>query len=205
MLRATALAAAAASAVAFHPGAPAQQPFRRPPLAATVERELAASLPASAMEAVPDMVECPFTKWGEPIADVAAEKAGLAPLPAFPLVRGGPTDAAVAGSAVAELAWVRAHREELRAQIKEHGAVHLKGLELTKESEGFQQVRVHGRCAATLLRTNTHAPVLLLLLPRCPLYCYSRPPRSRTHTFSLHLSVSCSSTTPWASSRAWTL
>mmetsp|Transcript_20062 Transcript_20062/g.51712 ORF Transcript_20062/g.51712 Transcript_20062/m.51712 type:complete len:413 (+) Transcript_20062:40-1278(+) len=96
--------------------------------------------PAAATTEEVEMAQCPETAWGARMdirsaqQELREKKRSEFPheVSAAAVAPGSDTDA--------QLAYFREHGAELRAQMLEHGAVVLRGFELTKTPEGFQSM-----------------------------------------------------------------
>ena len=90
---------------------------------------------ATAEKADVQLVDCPYTQWGEPFDVRAAQaaKRGASPEP-FIHELAPPAGASKAD----EIAWLRDHADDVNAKLSSHGTVYLKGWELVKDAEGFR-------------------------------------------------------------------
>ncbi|KAK7249822.1 taurine catabolism dioxygenase [Aureococcus anophagefferens] len=90
---------------------------------------------ATAEKADVQLVDCPYTQWGEPFDVRAAQaaKRGAQPEP-FIHELAPPAGASKAD----ELAWLTEHADGVNAKLSSHGTVYLKGWELVKDAEGFR-------------------------------------------------------------------
>ncbi|KAH8049977.1 TauD/TfdA-like taurine catabolism dioxygenase [Aureococcus anophagefferens] len=90
---------------------------------------------ATAEKADVQLVDCPYTQWGEPFDVRAAQaaKRGAQPEP-FIHELAPPAGASKAD----ELAWLTEHADDVNAKLSSHGTVYLKGWELVKDAEGFR-------------------------------------------------------------------
>jgi len=96
--------------------------------------------PASGLEDLSDRLpDCPRTRWDFEGVDVPAVQAAYRTedLPECPKVleRAGavPTEAA-------ELAWLAENKEEIKADLLEHGAVLIKGMQVSRQGAGFRKM-----------------------------------------------------------------
>lgn len=84
------------------------------------------------------MQPCPETVWG-PELDVLAEQKKMQSMemPEFPLALQKPAEVS---DLDAQEAFFRENSEQLKEQLKTHGAIHLRGFDLCKEPEGFERM-----------------------------------------------------------------
>ena len=96
--------------------------------------------PASGLEDLSDRLpDCPRTRWDFEGVDLAATQAAYreAEFPECPKVL---ERAGAEGSEEAELAWLAANREEIKADLVKHGAVLIKGMQVTRQGAGFRRM-----------------------------------------------------------------
>lgn len=87
-----------------------------------------------------DTPSSPLTVWGDRISDIRQLQTEFKKqnLPEFaPEITA--TSLGLAGDKEAQLAYFKENAMEIKQKMQDHGAVVLRGFELTKEQEGFQQ------------------------------------------------------------------
>lgn len=94
----------------------------------------------SALAAAVETPPSPLTAWGERISDIRKLQAEFKkqPLPEFaPEISAA--SLGLANNKEAQLAYFRENAMEIKQKMQDHGAVVLRGFDLMKEQEGFQQ------------------------------------------------------------------
>jgi len=81
--------------------------------------------------------DCPPTRWGAAIPEIAALQAEKRALPYAPFIH--EVSPPPGADAAAEVAFLRENRESIDARTKSHGCVALRGWETLKTSEGFRE------------------------------------------------------------------
>lgn len=129
------------AALAFASGRQASRFARAPAAVRMATVAPPATTPVEAPPAV-DMAVCPETAWGRPLDILEAQRRARECSNAeFPLeLKARTVVGESAGDPSAELAYFREHASELRAAMLSNGAVLLRGFELTKTPEGFQNM-----------------------------------------------------------------